>query len=91
MKAGRKTKTFEFEVSFDNSSFNDTLHEDGSKTYETLHNGYITIKNPEFVSLIEDLLKKDMRGYSYIPYIMKFIKDDKDIYNEYKNVLRVLD
>ena len=35
--------------------FNDIKYEDGSKTYETLNYGYITISNPMLVDLIDKI------------------------------------
>lgn len=71
--------------------FNDILHSDGSKTYDTLHYGPIKIMNPEFIKLIEYVLSKNYRGFSYIPVILEFVESGKDINNEFENVLRILD
>lgn len=70
---------------------NDTLHADGSKTYDTCNYGFITIKNPEFVKLIEKQINIDGFGWYYMEAIQKFVDAGKDIYNEYENALKVLD
>lgn len=70
---------------------NDTLHTDGSKTYETCNYGYLTIKNPELVKLIEEQISIDGFGWYYVDAIQKFVDSGKDIYNEYKIALVILD
>ena len=69
----------------------DTLHADGSKTYETCNNGYLTIKNPELIKLLEEQLSMDGYGWYYVDAIQKFVDAGKDIYNEYEIALRILD
>lgn len=69
----------------------DTLHSDGSKTYETLNYGFILISNPEFVKLIEKILKQNHTGWSYVPQILKYVNEGKDINKEYRKVLKILD
>lgn len=73
------------------TEFNDTLHEDGSKTYETIGFGYITILNPELVYLIEELIKTGRTGYFYVPYLERFKNLGLDIYNEFDKAMIVLD
>lgn len=70
---------------------NDTLHADGSKTYETCNYGYITIKNPALVIFLEQQIAIDGYGYYYIEALMKFKDSGQDIYDEIENVLRILD
>ena len=69
----------------------DTLHSDGSKTFETCNYGYITIKNPALVNLIDQQISIDGFGYYYIDPIMNFKDSGQDIYNEYENAFRILD
>ena len=72
------------------NTFNDTLHVDGSKTYQTFNYGYQTIKNPELVKLIEHALKVDGTGFYYAADLQNFVDSGKDIYNEIVKALRVL-
>jgi len=73
------------------SKLKDTLHADGSKTYETFNRGFITIINQAFVRLIETILANDMCGFSYVGLVQKFVDDGFDTENEVMNVLSVLD
>ena len=69
----------------------DTLHADGSKTYETWNYGYLTIKNPVIVKLIEKQLSINGFGWYYMDAIQKFVDEGKDIYNEFEIAIRILD
>lgn len=73
------------------NAFNDTLHPDGSKTYQTLYRGYITIENPEFVKEIESILEGNYTGWGYMPRLEKFVSEGKDVYNEFQKVVFILD
>ncbi|NPD44659.1 hypothetical protein [Lentimicrobium sp. S6] len=69
----------------------DTLHANGSKTYQTCYYGFITIKNPAFVKLLDQQINLDGFGFYYVGAIQNFVDTGQDIYNEYRNVLRILD
>lgn len=71
--------------------FNDTLHADGSKTYETCNYGFITIKNPNFVNLIKQQIKIDGSGWYYMDTLIRFKDSVQDIYDEFQNAMRILD
>ena len=71
--------------------FNDTLHADGSKTYETLNYGYITIENPSLVKEIENILAGNHQGWSYLPILQKFVDDGLDTRNEISKAIKILD
>ena len=64
----------------------DTLHADGSKTYETCNYGYLTIKNPELVKLIEVQISIDGFGWFYLDAIQKLV-DTKNITDITRDVL----
>jgi hypothetical protein len=72
-------------------TFKDTLHPNGSKTYETFNYGYITIYNPKLVDLIEKQLSINGGGFFYAPALQQFVNDGKDKHNEIHNAFRVLD
>jgi hypothetical protein len=71
--------------------FNDTVHKDGSKTYETFNYGFITIRNIKLVALIETLLKTNGTGFFYVRDLQKFVDDGNDSLNEIQKAMRVLD
>lgn len=70
---------------------NDTLHDDGSKTYETCNYGYLTIKNPVLVRLIDKQISIDGFGWYYMDAIQKFVDAGEDIFNELEIALKILD
>ncbi len=71
--------------------FNDTLHSDGSKTYETHNRGYITIRNPKLVQEIEKILNGNHMGWSYMPTLLRFVDNELDTYNEIQKAITILD
>ena len=72
-------------------NLNDTLHSDGSKTYETCNYGFITIKNPALVKLIEQQIRINGNGWFYMEALIKFKNSGLDIFNEIEDAMRILD
>jgi hypothetical protein len=66
--------------------FQDTLHADGSKTYDTVY-GMITIDRPYVVGEIENFLvgKINKQRFNYL------VEQGKITQDEYNKIIRVID
>jgi len=72
-------------------TFKDILHADGSKSYDVIGRGYITIKRPEVVKFVEDTLSGNFVGWGYMPRVDKALKDGIITKEEYKQIIQILD
>lgn len=71
--------------------FKDIKHKDGSKSYQNVRGGYITIKRPEVVKFIDDTLKGNFVGWGYMPRVDKALADGLITKEEYNQIVRILD
>ena len=69
----------------------DINHKDGSKSYGNINGGYITIKRPEVVVIVDSILDKDYRGWSYMPILIKLREDEIVTLEEFSQIMRILD
>ena len=72
-------------------SSNDILHPDGSKTYCLMNGGSVKIDRPVVVKLIEDIIKKDFRGYSYMSVLDNYFKSGDITESELMQIIKILD
>ena len=71
--------------------FQDITHKDGSKSYQNITGGYITIKRPEVVKFVEDTLSGNFVGWGYMPRVEKALTDGLITKDEYNQIVRLLD
>lgn len=73
------------------NGFRDINHADGSKSYQNVSGGYITIKRPEVVKFVEETLSGNFLGWGYMPRVDKALEDGIITKEEYKQIIKILD
>ena len=70
--------------------FNDVVHTDGSKTYDT-YRGKITIERKVVVDFIEDILSSNFVGWGYMPLLDQAKGEGRITREEYLKICNILD
>ena len=76
---------------FNSNGFKDIIHEDGSKSYENVCGGYITIKRPEIVEFVERILNQNFTGWSYASTVDEAFENGFITDEEARQIYRILD
>jgi len=70
---------------------NDITHEDGSKSYQNIRGGYITIKRKEVVELVERILSQNFTGWAYASSVEEALDSGFITKEEAKQIFLILD
>ena len=73
------------------NAFGDITHEDGSKSYENIRGGYITIKRPEVVDFVERILSQNFLGWAYASSVEEAYKTGFITKEEQQQIYLILD
>jgi len=84
-------KLFEKQTQEKMMGFNDILHKDGSKSYQNIRGGYITIKRPEVVELVERILSQNFTGWAYAPSVEEALESGFITKEEATQIYFILD
>lgn len=71
--------------------FQDITHKDGSKSYQNVRGGYITIKRKEVVELVERILSQNFTGWAYAPSVEEALETGFITKEEAKQIYLILD
>ena len=71
--------------------FKDITHEDGSKSYENMDGGYITIKRQEVVEFVERILAQNFIGWAYASTVREALENGFITDEESRQIYRILD
>jgi len=69
----------------------DITHEDGSKSYQNIRGGYITIKRKEVVELVERILSQNFTGWAYASSVEEALDSGFITKEEAKQIFLILD